>query len=63
MLGFAHAAFYANGPAGWVEEIVVRDGHRRGGAGQAPMAAFEQRAAGRDRRPVALATRRAARSA
>jgi GNAT superfamily N-acetyltransferase len=39
---------------------VVRDGHRRGGVGQALMAAFEQWAAGRDCRLVALATRRAA---
>ena len=60
VLGFAHASFYANGPVAWVEEIVVRDGQRRGGVGQALMAAFEQWAAGRDCRLVALATRRAA---
>jgi hypothetical protein len=29
VLGFRHLTFYANGPVGWVEEIVVR-GHDRG---------------------------------
>jgi GNAT superfamily N-acetyltransferase len=60
VLGFAHAAFYANGPVAWVEELLVREEHRRSGVGQELMAAFGQWAAGRDCRLVALATRRAA---
>ena len=60
VLGFAHPAFYANGPVAWVEEILVRAEHRRGGVGQELMAAFGQWAAGRGCRLVALATRRAA---
>jgi hypothetical protein len=24
LLGFAHLTFYANGPVGWVEEVLVR---------------------------------------
>jgi GNAT superfamily N-acetyltransferase len=35
------------GPVAWVEEIVVREQHRRGGAGQRLMSAFEAWAAGR----------------
>ena len=60
VLGFAHPAFYANGPVAWVEEILVRAEHRRGGVGQELMAAFGQWASGRGCRLVALATRRAA---
>jgi GNAT superfamily N-acetyltransferase len=60
VLGFAHLTFYANGPVAWVEEIVVREEHRRRHVGQELMAAFGQWAAERDCRLVALATRRAA---
>jgi hypothetical protein len=27
LLGFRHLTFYANGPAAWVEEVFVRQGH------------------------------------
>lgn len=60
LLGFEHLTFYAGGPVGWVEEILVRPEHRRGGVGRALMAGFELWAAGRGCALVALATRRAA---
>lgn len=60
LLGFRHLTFYANGPVGWVEEIVVRHQARGQGAGRALMNAFEQWAAGQGCALVALATRRAA---
>lgn len=60
LLGFVHLAFFANGPVAWVEEVLVRPEYRGRGAGRALMSAFEQHAAGRDGRLVALATRRAA---
>jgi len=60
LLGFWHPAFFANGPVGWVEEILVRPEYRGHGAGRALMSAFEQHAAGQGCRLVALATRRAA---
>jgi GNAT superfamily N-acetyltransferase len=60
LLGFRHLTFYANGPVGWVEEIVVRQRNRGQGTGKALMTAFEQWAAGSGCALVALATRRAA---
>jgi len=60
LLGFRHLTFYANGPVGWVEEVVVRPGERGQGAGAALMSAFERWAAGQGCALVALATRRAA---
>jgi GNAT superfamily N-acetyltransferase len=60
VLGFRHLTFYANGPVGWVEEILVRPEHRGRGVGRALMGAFERWAADRDCVLVALATRRAA---
>jgi GNAT superfamily N-acetyltransferase len=59
LLGFCHLTFYANGPVGWVEEIVVRPQSRGAGAGRALMSAFETWASGRGCTLVALATRRA----
>lgn len=59
-LGFEHATFFANGPVGWVEEIMVDESLRGQGIGRALMAAFEAWAAGRGAKMVALATRRAA---
>jgi len=44
----------------WVEEIAVTASLRRTGIGRALMASFEQWAASRGSRLVALATRRAA---
>lgn len=60
LLGFQHPAFFANGPVGWVEEVLIRPGYRGRGACCALMAAFERHAADRGCRLVALATRRAA---
>jgi GNAT superfamily N-acetyltransferase len=60
LLGFRHLTFYANGPVGWVEEIVVLDQERGHGVGRLLMGAFEQWAAAQDCALVALATRRAA---
>jgi len=60
LLGFWHPAFFANGPVAWVEEILIRPEYRGRGAGRALMSAFEQHAADRGCRLVALATRRAA---
>jgi GNAT superfamily N-acetyltransferase len=60
LLGFRHLTFYANGPVGWVEEIVVRRDDRGQGIGRALMGAFEQWAASQGCGLIALATRRAA---
>ena len=60
LLGFRHLTFYANGPVGWVEEVVVRGAGRGKGIGRGLMTAFEGWAAARDCALVALATRRAA---
>jgi len=60
VLGFRHLTFYANGPVGWVEEVVVTQQYRGRGLGRALMSAFESWAAARDCALVALATRRAA---
>ena len=37
LLGFKHLTFYANGPVGWVEEILVRSERRQSGTGRALM--------------------------
>jgi GNAT superfamily N-acetyltransferase len=60
VLGFRHLTFYANGPVGWVEEILVRPQCRGRGLGRALMSAFERWAGEHDCTLVALATRRAA---
>ena len=60
LLGFRHLTFYANGPVGWVEEVVVRDQDRGRGIGRVLMDAFEQWAAAEGCTLIALATRRAA---
>jgi GNAT superfamily N-acetyltransferase len=60
LLGFRHLTFFANGPVGWVEEILVLPGYRGTGTGRALMDAFERWAGERDCPMVALATRRAA---
>lgn len=59
LIGFVHASFYANGPVAWVEEITVAEHSRRHGIGRLLMQEFEQWAAARGARLVALATRRA----
>lgn len=60
VLGFDHVTFFANGRVAWVEEIMVGNSFRRRGLGRLLMGAFEQWAAGRDAKMIALATRRAA---
>jgi GNAT superfamily N-acetyltransferase len=60
LLGFRHLTFYANGPVGWVEEIVVRRQDRGQGIGRMLMDAFEDWAAAQGCALIALATRRAA---
>lgn len=60
LLGFWHHTFFANGPVGWVEEILVKPGCRGTGAGRALMESFERWAADQGCPMVALATRRAA---
>ncbi len=60
LLGFRHLTFFANGPVGWVEEVLVRREHRGRGIGRDLMNAFERWAAGDGCAMVALATRRAA---
>jgi GNAT superfamily N-acetyltransferase len=60
LLGFRHLTFFANGPVGWVEEVLVRDERRGRGIGRGLMSAFERWAAARGCTMVALATRRAA---
>ncbi len=60
LLGFSHLTFFANGPVGWVEEVLIRREHRGRGIGRDLMSAFERWAAARECAMVALATRRAA---
>jgi GNAT superfamily N-acetyltransferase len=60
LLGFRHLTFFAGGPVGWVEEILVSQRYRETGTGRALMDAFERWAAGHGCPLVALATRRAA---
>ena len=60
LLGFWHLTFFANGPVGWVEEVMVRPDHRGRGIGRDLMTAFERWAAARGCAMIALATRRAA---
>jgi GNAT superfamily N-acetyltransferase len=60
LLGFRHLTFFANGPVGWVEEVMVRAEHRQAGIGRALMNAFEEWAATQGCALIALATRRAA---
>ncbi len=60
LLGFEHPTFFANGPVAWVEEVAVASSWRRKGVGRALMVQFEEWAASRRAKLVALATRRAA---
>ena len=58
-LVFDHPTFYANGPVGWVEELMVDDGARSVGVGRALMEAAERWAEAQGSALVGLATRRA----
>lgn len=59
LIGFDHRAFYANGRVSWVEEIFVKEEHRKLGIGKRLMLGFEQWCTDRNSKLVALATRRA----
>ncbi|MBN4058205.1 GNAT family N-acetyltransferase [Mariprofundus ferrooxydans] len=59
LLGFEHAAFYANGRVSWVEEVYVNPHCRKEGLGRLLMDVFEKGAQQRSSRLVALSTRRA----
>lgn len=59
LLGFVHDTFYANGPAAWIEEIMVHSDHRRTGLGGRLMESFEAWCQDQGAVLAALATRRA----
>ncbi|MDB5171918.1 MAG: GCN5-related N-acetyltransferase [Phycisphaerales bacterium] len=59
LLGFDHYTFFANGRVAWVEEIMVREDHRREGIGGQLMGRFEEWARSHRAKFAALATRRA----
>lgn len=62
-LGFIHSTFFANGNVAWLEEIMVEmvdERFKRTGVGSELVKAFEQEAADKDCKLIALATRRAA---
>ena len=54
-----HPTLYANGPVGWIEELMVHPAHRRRGVGRLLVSAVERWAHGRGAVMVSLATRRA----
>ncbi|HEY5271604.1 MAG TPA: GNAT family N-acetyltransferase [Acidimicrobiales bacterium] len=57
LLGHLHGSFLANGPVGWVEEVMVDSSRRRMGLGKELMSSFEQWSVERGCRLVALGTR------
>ncbi len=58
LLGFIHRVFYANGPVGFIEEVMVAEGFRMRGIGRELMNEFESLAKLSGCPQVALATRR-----
>jgi GNAT superfamily N-acetyltransferase len=54
-----HPTLYANGPVGWIEELMVHPAHRRVGVGQLLVSTVERWAQARGAVMVSLATRRA----
>ena len=60
-LAFTHQTFFANGPVGWIEELMVAPDSRRAGIGRLLVASIEQWARERGVTMIALATRRARR--
>jgi GNAT superfamily N-acetyltransferase len=54
--GSCHPTFYANGPMAWVDELLVREEHRRGGHGRALISFFENWARSAGCPVVGLAT-------
>jgi GNAT superfamily N-acetyltransferase len=59
LLGFAHPTFFADGPVGWIEGLMIDEQHRLSGLGRLLVQAFESWARQREARLVAVATRRA----
>ena len=59
LLAHCRATFLANGPAAWVEEVMVAKRARRQGVGQALMTEVESWAQAQGSRYVALASRNA----
>ncbi|MDB5302240.1 MAG: GCN5-related N-acetyltransferase [Phycisphaerales bacterium] len=59
LLAFDHYTFFANGRVAWVEEIMVREDHRREGIDGQLMGRFEEWARSHRAKFAALATRRA----
>ncbi|SDS83714.1 GNAT family N-acetyltransferase [Microlunatus soli] len=60
LYGMVHPAFHANGPIGWVEELIVDETIRGAGIGRQLVVAYEHWAfAEHDARHISLATRRA----
>ena len=59
LLAHCRATFLANGPAAWVEEVMVAERARRQGVGQALMTEVESWAQAQGSRYVALASRNA----
>ena len=59
VLVFDHPTFYANGPVGWVEELMVGEPERGLGVGRMLMRAAEAWATSRGDALIGLATRRA----
>jgi ribosomal protein S18 acetylase RimI-like enzyme len=55
-----HPTLYANGPIGWIEELIVDPAQRRAGVGQLLVSAVERWIDARGGVIVSLATRRAA---
>jgi len=54
-----HPTLYANGPVGWIEELMVDPAQRRGGIGRLLVSAVEEWVRSRGGVMVSLATRRA----
>ncbi len=57
--GSVHPTPYANGPVGWIEELMVDDSSREAGVGRLLVASVEQWVRSNDGVMVSLATRRA----
>jgi GNAT superfamily N-acetyltransferase len=54
-----HPTLYANGPVGWIEELMVHHSHRRRAVGKLLVSTVERWATARGAVMVSLATRRA----
>ena len=59
LLAHCHLTFLANGPVGWVEEVMVDESWRRKGVGEALMSAAETWSTAKGAAYIALASRRA----